>query len=459
MAGRDECAGIAKARRQAWQDGLEHGRNHRLARLAPEIGWAAHHWIDYRGLAHSPGRQEHSPLQPSLSSSLDTRPARLILILALAPAVGVGLCRFAYSLLLPDMRDSLGWSYATAGSMNTANAAGYLSGALVASFIIRRAGLFRSVWVGTVVCVVSLVLSAMTANVVLLGTVRFLSGVAGAISFIAASALATNIAQSHPARLGFLMGLLYTGPGIGIFISGLTVPFLLQGLGPGSWWMIWGVLAAISAVLSLALPLARAAPVGASGNSATRKAPLRPMLIYLVAYFLYGAGSIAYMTFMIAFVRDAGGGALLQSAFWSLIAIGAFVSPSLWGGVIGRSRGGGGTAIVTAVTAVGALIPFLAQTPLALALSALIFGGAFFAVTSSTTAFVRFNYPAEAWPKAIAVLTVAFGLGQMLGPVATGIMTDLTGDLKFVLAISAAMLALGAAVAAWQRPLAFASKQ
>ena len=98
------------------------------------------------------------------------------------------------------------------------------------------------------------------------------------------------------------------------------------------------------------------------------------MLVYLVGYFLYGVGSIAYMTFMIAFVRDAGGGALLQSTFWTLIALGAFVSPSLWGGVISRSRGGGGTAIVTAVTGLGALIPFFTSSPAALALSAAIFG-------------------------------------------------------------------------------------
>ena len=58
-------------------------------------------------------------------------PARLILILSLTPTVGLGIGRFAYSLVLPDMRDSLGWSYSSAGFMNTINAAGYLAGALI----------------------------------------------------------------------------------------------------------------------------------------------------------------------------------------------------------------------------------------------------------------------------------------------------------------------------------------
>jgi MFS family permease len=388
----------------------------------------------------------------SSSSSSELRAARLILILALAPAVGVGLCRFAYSLLLPDMRESLAWSYATAGFMNTANAAGYLSGALAASPIARRVGLFRAVMAGTAICVVTLVLS-MSANVAVLSTARFLSGFAGAVAFVAASALATNIAQAHPQRLGFLMGVLYTGPGIGIFISGLTAPSLLNWLGPGSWWIVWGVLAAMALVLTMVLTLARAAPDGSSRTAVAADAPIAPMLIYLIGYFFYGAGSIAYMTFMIAFVRDAGGGALLQSAFWTIIALGAFVSPWLWGSVINRGRGGGATAIVTAVTGLGALIPFFSNSTIALALSAAVFGSAFFAVTSSTTAFARFNYPASAWPKAIGVLTMAFGVGSMLGPILTGAVSDATGNLRSMLAISAGLLALGALVAACQKPL------
>jgi MFS family permease len=392
-------------------------------------------------------------LNSNQSQSSHAHAARLILVLALAPAVGVGLCRFAYSLLLPDMRESLAWSYATAGFLNTSNAAGYLSGALAASPIARRIGLFRAVLIGTAVCVATLVFS-MSANVVVLSTVRFLSGFAGAVAFVAASALAANIAQAHPDRLGFLMGLLYTGPGIGIFISGLTAPFLLQWLGPGSWWIVWGVLAAIALVLNMALPLARAAPDRSSGRSAASEAPISPMLVYLVGYFLYGAGSIAYMTFMIAFVRDAGGGALLQSVFWTIIALGAFVSPWLWGGVISRGRGGGAAAIVTAVTGLGALIPFLSSSTLALAVSAAVFGSGFFAVTSSTTAFVRFNYPPDAWPKAIGILTMAFGIGSMLGPIVTGAVSDKTGSLGAMLAISAGLLGMGAVVAACQRPLA-----
>lgn len=54
----------------------------------------------------------------------------LIGALSLAPAVANSFARFAYALLLPAMRTELGLSYSQAGLLNTANAIGYLVGAL-----------------------------------------------------------------------------------------------------------------------------------------------------------------------------------------------------------------------------------------------------------------------------------------------------------------------------------------
>ena len=70
-------------------------------------------------------------MKTPIHSSPYPHPARLILIVSLAPTICLGIGRFAYSLVLPDMRDSLGWSYSAAGFMNTVNAAGYLGGALI----------------------------------------------------------------------------------------------------------------------------------------------------------------------------------------------------------------------------------------------------------------------------------------------------------------------------------------
>src|ERR1700720_5024236 len=126
----------------------------------------------------------HAPDRPSLY----VHPARLILILSLAPTVGLGIGRFAYSLVLPDMRDALGWSYSAAGSMNTINAAGYLVGALMASKLIKRFGLSAAVRWGTLACVASLALCALSGNFAVLSFARLLAGLGAAGGFIGGAA-------------------------------------------------------------------------------------------------------------------------------------------------------------------------------------------------------------------------------------------------------------------------------
>src|SRR3954451_3268301 len=111
-------------------------------------------------------------------------------MLSLAPTVGLGIGRFAYALVLPDMRDALHWSYSAAGFMNTVNAAGYLVGALMASRLIKRYGLSATVRWGTVSCIVSLALCALSGNFVVLSFARLLVGTGAAVAFVAGAALA-----------------------------------------------------------------------------------------------------------------------------------------------------------------------------------------------------------------------------------------------------------------------------
>jgi predicted MFS family arabinose efflux permease len=394
-----------------------------------------------------------NPVKAPERSSPYVHPARLILIVSLAPTIGLGIGRFAYSLVLPDMRDALGWSYSAAGFMNTINAAGYLVGALMASRLVKRFGLSAAVRGGTLACIVSLALCATSGNFIVLSFARLLAGLGAAAGFVAGGALAARIAQSQPSRANFLLSLFYAGPGLGILSSGLIAPFVLQAFGPGSWWIVWWTLTLLSILMMIPLLLAPIGTGAGIADAAPTKFAIGPVLIYLVGYFLFGAGYIAYMTFMIAYIRDAGGGAAAQSAFWCLIGLSAFVTPWVWSRLLARNSGGVSTAIILGVNAAGAALPLLGHSTALLATSAMVFGVAFFAVVGSTTAFVRFNYPPAAWPTGIAAMTISFGIGQTLGPIAVGAVTDAMGSLSYALNVSAAMLAVGAIAAAFQRRL------
>src|ERR1700738_3200653 len=152
----------------------------------------------------------HAPDRPKSYA----HPARLILTLSLAPTGGLGSGRFAYALVLPDMRDALGWSYSAAGFMNTINAAGYLVGALMASRLVKQFGLSAVVRWGTLACVGSVALCGLSGNLVILSLARLRAGLGAAAGFVAGGALGATIAQSRPARADFLLSLFYAGPGL-----------------------------------------------------------------------------------------------------------------------------------------------------------------------------------------------------------------------------------------------------
>jgi predicted MFS family arabinose efflux permease len=381
------------------------------------------------------------------------RAVATVCVLALAPAIGVGIARFAYSLLLPDMRTSLGWTYAAAGFMNTVNAAGYLIGASIAAAVMRRIGQRGAIISGSLACVLALALSAVTDSFTVLSLARLAAGIGGAVAFVAGGVAAVRIAQHHAGHAAFLVSLYYIGPGLGILLSGLITPTLLVELGPGSWWIGWGVLALLTTIMCAVLALARLETPASNIEQTQVRVALRPMLVVVVSYCLFSVGTIAYMTFMIAWLAKVGAGATAQAVFWSLLGFGGICSPFLWSWAIAALSGGRAIAMLTALTFVAAAIGLSADFRIVQFLSAFMFGSALLAVVAATTAFVRQNYPPAAWPSGVGVMTVTFGLGQMIGPVLSGTISDWSGNLALGMQSATALLAIAALLALFQRDL------
>lgn len=375
-----------------------------------------------------------------------------VLALAAAPAIGLGIARFAYALVLPDMQRAFGWSYSEAGLPNALNALGYLVGAMSAGRLAARIGAFRLVVVSATVAAVATGLSAFALGLWSLSALRFVSGAAAAYGVVAGGAVAIGLGLSAGARASLVVALFYVGPPFGIILSAIAAPIaaLLPGVEP--WRAVWaglGIvsLALLTALASPALRSARPAETGVAAGSA----PLRPMAPLLAAYAVFGAGYIAYMTFMIAFLREGGASPAAQSAFWCAIGAAGLVSPWLWAGPLGRLTGGKAFAVTAFVTLAGAAAPLLSRSFPAELLSGAVFGSSFFTVVAATTVFVRRTFPPEAWASGVGAMTVAFSVGQALGPLLTGLVTDLFGGLNVGLACGAALLALSVGLAGLQR--------
>lgn len=378
-------------------------------------------------------------------------PARAALALALAAAVSLGVARFSYALLLPPMRADLGWSYLTAGAMNTANAAGYLAGALVMPAALRRWDARTLMLAGGAASALLLALHGGVRQDGLLYALRVLTGIASAASFVAGGLLAARLASSLPAgsriSSGQVLGLYYGGTGLGIVAASLLVPPLPW---PGAWQALGAAAGAATAVTALGTAALRAPPARGAARS---PAALRPMAWMLAGYLMFGLGYIGYMTFVITLLREQGLGGGVVVAFYVVLGLGVVASSWLWSGLLQRWRGGQTLALLDGLLAVATALLVVSAHPVAVFVSGALFGSVFLSVVASTTAFVRHNLPAPAWPSGITAFTIVFAGGQIVGPSLVGWVADGDGGLARGLAVSAALLAFGALLATRQRPL------
>lgn len=375
--------------------------------------------------------------------------------LALAAAVSLGLARFSYALLLPLMRGDLGWSYTTAGAMNTVNAAGYLVGALLTPLALRRCGARRTLIGGGLGAALLLIAHGVATSDAVLYLLRALTGVASAATFVAGGLLAARLASQGEARMsGLVLGIYYGGTGVGIVASALIVPMLGARAASHAWqgaWIALGIAALVATLLTAAAT--RALDPGSTAP-ATRADFDWPRFGYgLVGYFMFGLGYIGYMTFVVTLLREQHLADGLITAFYALLGLAVIASSWLWAGLLQRQRGGGAMRLLNALLALATVLPVWSAHPVAVFASGLLFGAVFLSVVASTTALLRHNAPPAAWPAGITAFTIVFAAGQIVGPTLVGWVADGSGGLTRGLACSAAVLLLGALAAWGQRPL------
>ena len=379
---------------------------------------------------------------------------RVAAALALGAAVSLGLARFSYALLLPPMRADLGWSYFTAGAMNTANAAGYLLGALATPRALLRIGARSLLLGGSAATALLLAAHGMVLDDDSLFVLRLLTGITSAAVFVSGGLLAARLGSGH-ASAGLVLGVYYGGTGVGIIASALLVPPLtaraLAHAWQGAWW-----------ALALAALLATGVTAWATRGQAESPAHQTAGALAfrwchfgfgLAAYFLFGLGYIGYMTFVITLLREQHLSDAQIVGFYIVLGFGVIASSWLWAGLLQRFRGGQSLALLNALLAIATVLPVLSSHPLAVFASGALFGSVFLSVVASTTALVRHNLPAAGWSGGISAFTVVFAAGQIVGPSAVGWVADGPGGLRLGLAGSAAVLALGALLGWWQQPL------
>ncbi|WP_068402483.1 YbfB/YjiJ family MFS transporter, partial [Kribbia dieselivorans] len=369
--------------------------------------------------------------------------------LAAGPLIALGLARFAYALLLPPMREELHWTYSQAGALNTANAGGYLVGAVVAASLAGRIQTRRAFLLGCLVATLALFATPLTTSLPVLLVIRFLAGLGGAWALVLGGALVTAAgAGGSPKRAAIMLGLYYSGAGGGMTLAGVVVPWLLDRTDGAGWRPGWLALAVIAVAASIVAAWAATQAHEPEQPSHTDRGWRRGRIRWLtMSYTFYGTGYIVYLTFIVAYLAEHGLSPAAVSAFYVVLGVAAMVGGFAWAPTIGRLGGSKSMSVVLVALAVGTILPVVAPFGWSFVLSGILVGGSFLSVATAMSVGVRHILPPSLWTAALAFATTIFGFGQTAGPWVSGWVSDRFDDLGVGLIFAAVLLLLGALAA------------
>ena len=188
------------------------------------------------------------PRRPSATTNFGRR-FWVLAALSLGPAVATSFARFAYALILPAMRAELDLSYWQAGSLNTANALGYLVGALLCTRYVPRLGNRRLFSFGLVVTVLALLGAGLAESFGEQMALRAVAGMSSAMVYISGAVLVSNLYPDRPEVSKSAIAIYFGGAGAGIVMSGVGIPWLLATLGDAAWRSAWLAIGGISVFL------------------------------------------------------------------------------------------------------------------------------------------------------------------------------------------------------------------
>jgi len=362
----------------------------------------------------------------------------LVGLVSLALAMGIG--RFAFTPLLPMMREDGLVNITDGGLLASVHLLGYWLGAVFAAKIpcppktMLRLSLL-AIGVGTLGM-------GVTDDFTVWLILRWICGVCSAWTLV----LVSNYYIKHLAENGGAeyQGWVFSGVGGGILIAGLgCLAFMVNQIGSSLSWQIMGVLSLI-AICGVFFGMGREIPAVrlVIHHRESQRSPLDWRTV--VAYGAMGIGYIIPATYLPVMAREIVQSPLIFGWSWPVFGAAAFVSTLLAARFQKRYSNRQIWAASQVVMAIGLLLPAIHPHILTIITAGLCVGGTFMIITMTGMKEAHRIAPPQDVMRHIAVMTASFATGQMIGPVFASSVYDLTQSFAVSLIIASAVLIITA---------------
>ncbi len=360
-----------------------------------------------------------------------------------AALVGIGLARFAYTPLLPALIDAQWFPATTAVYLGAANLAGYLGGALTGKWLATKFPPYQVLRAMMLLATISFFACMQPVSFLWYFIWRFAAGVSGGVLMVMAAS--TVLVQVPAAKRGIAGGIIFTGVGIGIALSGTLVPALIHiGL-----IQTWAALGLISMALTLAAwcfwPVTdRLAPAHHQG-SGRRSAFELPFISLYVVYALDATGLVAHMVFLVDYTaRGLNLGITVGAGYWVLFGIGAALGPLVAGRIADTFGFRNTLRVFLLVQAFAVALTVTYTTNLSLSVSSFLVGAVVPGIVPLVVGRAHelsksdLHLQRSAW----SLATVGFSVGQAGAAYAFSYIFEISGQYEVLFLISSGAVAL-----------------
>ena len=369
-----------------------------------------------------------------------------------------GFGRMAYTILLPAMKDGLNFDYTQLGLLGTGNFIGYLSMAIIGGFLAARFGARTIITFALLLMGVTMILTGLAKSFGFAFSMRLLTGLGNGAAYVPAMALGS--AWFAVKKRGFATGIVSGGIGLGTFLSGIIVPFILTSYGTDGWRYSWYILGTIVILIAIVvflflrnqpgdkglLPVGQKEKEEVQDSSPNKKSSsldwnkiyrMKGMWYLGVVYFFYGLSYIIYMVFFAAYlVKEMGYTEAWAGGLWAIIGGLSIFCGVIWGSISDRIGRGKGAALAYLVLGISYIVYAVFKSEAGFYLSAILFGLTAWSIPTIMAAAAGDFVGPRLAPAGLGFITLFFGIGQSIGPVLGGYLADVSNSftLPFLIA-------------------------
>lgn len=366
----------------------------------------------------------------------------LLGMLSLFIVMAIG--RFSYTPILPFMQKATHLTNENAGLLATVNYLGYLIGAMIPTFLILKSKVI-DLKIYLLINIFSVLLMGVTQGFIIWNVLRFLAGITSGTVFV----LASNVVLESLNKGGksHLSGFLYSGVGIGIFVSSIFIQYYTDYNTWASTWVILGIASLILGFIVIFFMKEIKEPIKLEqkkihiNNQNNTLYTKWFMVCFSIAYLLEGAGYIVTGTFLVAIVESIPNLKEYAALSWMFVGMAAIPSCVLWsilGNKIGFIKA---IYLAFSLQIIGVILPVFSHNIISLMISSCLFGGTFLGLT---TLFMSRGQlmSAISGKNLVALLTFFYSLGQVVAPYFAGILIGSSNNYNGALIFASSLLIL-----------------